>query len=354
MSKRRQRTKKPHARAAVNASDAVPVMTDAHAADSTRDDQHSGGAPDVPWRESAGEAIVMPEGATADDAMIAFGERLRHGREEMRWSTLDVAARLHLPEHVIVKLEQGRWNALGGRVYLQGYLRSYCGLLQIAEPTDVDCAEPARQAAPQLMSPKPLHRHRRTMQRAVAAATYLAITAIIVVPIIVLGINGHVAERATDLVPNSSPDLANFGEAADARAPDSRKTSRSEQPLMASMAPLNLLESGDADARAPAADPAVEPDVAAANNDGGLTIKLKAPCWVEVRAADGTHLEYALLQPGEYHYPRDGALTVRLGNVGAAEVSRGTEDLDLQSFVHANVAFFRVAASGELTEPADG
>jgi cytoskeletal protein RodZ len=61
----------------------------------------------------------------------SLGQRLRAARESRGWSDADVASRLHLPIQIVQKLEADRFDAIGHRIYLRGYLTSYVRLLDL-------------------------------------------------------------------------------------------------------------------------------------------------------------------------------------------------------------------------------
>lgn len=289
------------------------------------------------------------------------GCQLRDAREQQGLALQDAAERLRLPWRVVERLEAGRWEQIGTPVFLRGYVRSYARLLGLPVAPLLAPIED------QVVIPQPLAhasgmpRQHRLLRHYARAATYLVITATIVVPIIYLGVNGGLEGKLTQLTPLDSPALLQPGDGGSGGGAIAAAGSHPErqQTLMASMAPIGLLENKNKNVAPDAAasstvNPAVG-DAAGAEpampQSTALTIRLTGPCWVEVTGAGGQQLEYALLKAGSHVYQSDGTLTVRLGNAGAAVVKRGGEELDLRGYRHANIAYFEVGSGGDLQAP---
>lgn len=363
MSKKRnknsQRRKMQHARvpdqraaSPENESVAEPVS-----AESTDADAEAQSAPDIMVSRVADDQDLSAREQQARD----LGCQLRQARENKGMDLDEAAHQMHLPWRVVAKLESGDWQGIDSPIYLHGYLRSYTSLLGMETPSLVEDVAQQVSAPQALVSTGGISRGRYLMQRYAVASTYLVITALIVVPVIILGINGGLKHNLARLAPLDPAPVAQVGDKTDAstasRGTD-RQTSEAAQqkPLMASMAPVNLIDQGQPGTVKPAT-PAVQkapeaPPSAPAQADGSLVIELHAPSWVEVTSSGGDRLAYALLEAGK-HVFRGKGLTVRLGNAGAAEVRMDGQKLDLGAYQRANVAYFRVDSQGELHNPPD-
>ena len=304
--------------------------------------------------------LASPETPTdPDQQATTLGERFRERRLAMALSLEDAAQQVRLPWRVVQKMEEGDWSGIDSPIYLRGYLKTYSSLLGMPPPQMVN--EVSHQVcAPQpLVSTGGISRGRYLLQRYAVASTYLVITALIVVPIAVLGVNGGLKSNLARTAP-LDPVPVNMAAAVGDASPANRESStslersgREASTLMASMAPVNLIERS-LDTRA-AAEPSTDrlSLTAATANSHGLAIHLDAPSWVEVTDAEGRRLEYALLQPGDHVYPADTAVTVRLGNAGTAKISLDGETLDLLPYKRSNVAYFQIDAQGTLVKPPD-
>ncbi|HSH29516.1 MAG TPA: RodZ domain-containing protein [Thiohalobacter sp.] len=82
-----------------------------------------------------------PDAPTA--AVTGAGSRLREARERKGISPAEVAAQLHLHEHIIVALEQGDHDRLPAPIYVRGYVRAYARLLGLDEEELLALYQPA-------------------------------------------------------------------------------------------------------------------------------------------------------------------------------------------------------------------
>lgn len=311
------------------------------------------------------EAAHVGEMGTAEvDASL--GQRLRAARERMGLSQSDVAARLKLPVNLIGRLENDDYEGLTQGVFLQGYLGSYARLVGIPIDQAQRVAEANTKAAP-LVATGTISRSRYLFDRYSVSATYLVLTAIIVVPAVWLATHGGLEQNLArtmplDPAPNATAQHeiavpastaatdANVHEDATAQSSELAQTSASapttsaveQGPIIASMTPF---VGTTAPAPAPA-DPA-DDDSSAANADGGgahtLELKLSQQSWVEVIAADGRKLEYGMLAAGSEHsYHSDGPVSVRIGNAEGAVVHSDGTLIDLSPFQRGNVAHVKL------------
>ena len=283
---------------------------------------------------------------------VAIGQRLQEARATAGLDVQDAARQLKLPHRVLEKLERGDWSGIDSPLYLRGYLRSYSKLLGI-EPPQIEPTTPALPITPPLVSTGGIPRSQYLLHRYTTAATYLGLTALVVVPLVVLGLHGGLKQDLTRLVPLDPPaaDSVMLPETGSASVPKvvtekSNIVAEEGMPLLASMTPMPMLDGDSAKHAAPPERPAPARDVAS-----GLDIHLEAPSWVEIHAADGSRIEYALLEAGDHHYDASGELSVRLGNAQDAVVRVDGKIRELEPYRRANVAHFRVDADGAMQPP---
>lgn len=285
-----------------------------------------------------------------------FGARLRAAREARGYTVEACGQALRLPTRLIRQLEAGEYGGIDYQVYLAGYLTKYGRYVGVDEEAiQVELARMTPRQ-PDLVVTGGVSHSRYLLERYVTAATYVVLTAVIVVPMVWLGVRGTLDRDMARLAPLDAAPVAQ----QDAPAPTSSSalvaTTESkpapvaethvedQQPLLASMAmfpPLDHSASKSPLATAAAPSPAAE----AANGVGahGLTLSLPSASWVEVTASDGSRLEYGILPAGtEKSYRSDKTLDVRIGNAAGAQATIDGQPVEIDTFRRANVARFRV------------
>jgi cytoskeleton protein RodZ len=313
---------------------------------------------------------AMPERTVQN----SFGRRLRAAREGMNLSRNEVAQRLKLPVRLIARLEDDDYAGIDQGVYLRGYLSSYARIVGIPTVAADTVASANVHVAP-LVATGQTSRSRYLFDRYSVSATYLILTALIVVPAVWLATHGGLEQnlaRTTSLdsptsiqvPPISEPQAtgADSGNAAatvpatetmeapaadtSAMAAATEPPKQEQMPVVASMAPFTTQS-------ATPASPTQETQAAHASTGAhSMALKLKAASWVEIIGTDGSKLEYGILPAGaERTYSSDGPLSVRLGNAEGAEVSVDGKVLDLTPFRHANVARLRVFGANGAEVP---
>ena len=318
-------------------------------------------------RAADGESIAPME--ARKDGEASLGQRLAAARELRGWSRTDVASRLKLPASLIARLEGDDYAGLTDGVFLRGYLGSYARLVGIPAEQAASVAA-AHTQAPPLVATGAISRSRYLFERYSVSATYLVLTAIIVVPAVWLATHGGLEQNLARTTPLDRPVAiavpAHSGDAGDAGARDDHPQASvgtaagsadaaagarlpaqaspsipvEQSPVIASMTPF---PSGAS--TAPPAQPGADAALPASGGSGAhtLDLRLSQPSWVEVTTADGRKLEYATLAAGSEHsYHSDGALSFRIGNVRGAEVRMDGAILDLAPFQRGNVAHVRV------------
>lgn len=292
-----------------------------------------------------------PISASAQPIEPSFGSRLRAARELKGLGLEDCGHVLKLPARVLRQLEGGQYDGIDYQVYLGSYITKYGRHLGLDDALiQAEVSRIRRQEEPQLVATGGISHSRYLLERYATAATYVVLTAVIIVPMVWLGVRGtlnrdisHFAPLdaspvAQQELPAGSVSTASSGAATATVAPTpSVSRTDNEQPLLASMVPNMSVE--------PVKPPAASVPSVDASGTGGhsLALSLADASWVEVIAADGSRLEYGLLPAGSQKtYHSDQSLEVRLGNASGAKVSVDGEALPLDTYRRANVAHFRL------------
>ncbi|MGA0588448.1 helix-turn-helix domain-containing protein [Dyella sp. KRB-257] len=309
-------------------------------------------------REQEHLAVPAPVDLTVSPAPPAtgpsFGSRLRAAREAQGLDLEGCGHALKLPARLLRQLEGGHYDGIDYQVYLASYITKYGRHLGLDDALiQAEVSRIRRREEPQLVATGGISHSRYLLERYATAATYLVLTAVIIVPVVWLGVRGTLDRDISHFAPLDASPVAqqespvNTSLAASANLASSRpgalhpvpSHTDDDQPLLASMVPNMSI-----DPVKPAAVPA--PMIAVDGGmDGGhtLSLSLAQASWVEVIAADGSRLEYSLLPAGSRKtYHSDQALEVRLGNASGAKVSIDGEDLPLDAYRRANVAHFRL------------
>lgn len=314
-----------------------------------------------PHDEQAGgnKTDFQPKATTGQ----SFGARLRMARTHRGLDLQACGAALHLPSRLLRKLEADDYEGIDYTVYLRSYLDKYASYLGIDDDTIRVQLDSLHMRQPDLVITQTHPWWQRTFQRYSSAVTYLVLTAVIVVPLIWLGLNGVLKRDITKLTPLDAAPVGAHSAALvgtglspgsgahkpSAAKPSAGGVSRSEKPLMASMTPFTAMEGSGPEAPAPEIKSA--PQEPATHH---LTLDLQDRSWVEIVNDAGTRLEYALLPAGTHKsYSSDRPLDVRIGNADAARVEVDGKPLNLDPFQHANVAHFSLSGTGTV-QPANG
>ena len=293
---------------------------------------------------------------------MSFGHRL-HAAREARGLDLETCAHvLRLPVRVLRQLERGECDAIDSKIYLASYIGKYARHLGIDEPLIQLELDRIRQVEPNLVATGGISHSRFLLDRYATAATYVVLTAVIVVPMIWLGVRGTLDRSITHLAPLDAAPVAQQDAPAAAGStgtlPTMPATAQAsalkliqpqaqpqpqDQPLLASMAPFPNLGGDSVQPAQPAAPTVPVPAVDSGTGSHSLGLSLTQASWVEVIASDGSRLEYGLLPAGSSKtYHSDQPLDVRIGNATGAQISIDGQPVALSDFRHANVAHFRV------------
>lgn len=266
----------------------------------------------------------------------SFGTRLRKAREEAGLALEDVASRLHMSSASLRALEQDDWERAGAPIFVRGQLRRYAGFLQV----ELDLEQVERRldavAPPPLVSHSHVPRYQRVFEQATRRAMYIAITAVIAVPVWLTTrphLSNDVEVRSLDVEPVAQV----AGESRDHPTP----ALPGRTPVLASIGGMRA---------APDSRPVIPPPVV----EGGLVLNFSGDSWVEVSAPDGSVIEQALLGAGDTRrYAAGEVREVVLGNVAAVEVRKDGQVVDTGAFARANVARFALSSDGSLQARTD-
>lgn len=263
---------------------------------------------------------------------------------------------------MVRQLEGNEYNGIDYQVYLGGYLTKYARYLGIDDAEVKAELERIKPSQPTLVATGGISHSRYLLENYARAATYVVLTAAIVVPTIWLGVRGTLDRDVSHLAPLDAAPVAQVdapagaassavpatvsagtdGAAAVAAVPASAQSTatppapaQDQQPLMASMAPFPNLGGDTAHAT-----PAATDSGAGAHS---LVLSLEGASWVEVTTKDGARLEYGLLPAGSSKtYHSDQPLEVRIGNANGAQVTLDGQPMALDNFRRSNVAHFRI------------
>ncbi len=307
-----------------------------------------------------------------DRVEAPLGQRLATERERRGLSSADVAARLKLPLKLVERLERDDYAGISDGVFLRGYLSAYARLVGVPEEQATRVAAAHAQTAP-LVATGTISHTRYLVERYSGSATYLALTAIIVVPAVWLATHGGIEQnlvRTTPLDPPAHVALAEIPAGAASNAAGSTDamassldahavsaesaapaqadaTSQEQAPVVASMTPFPSVAPAE-----PKAEAAPAPATVTGEGAHLIHLKLAQQSWVEIVTVDGRRLEYGMLSAGSEHaYRSDAQVSVRIGNAQGAEVSVDGSAFDLAQFQRGNVAHFRLLADGSAARP---
>jgi cytoskeleton protein RodZ len=290
---------------------------------------------------------VETQAIASGERQPTFGARLSAAREARGLDIQSCAHVLKLPVRMLRRLESDDYQDIDSKVYLASYIGKYGQHLDIEPGLIQGELDRIKQNEPTLVATGGISHSRFLLDRYATAATYAVLTAVIVVPMVWMGVRGTLNRDISHLAPLDAAPVAQL-DAPDSWANDAaRPASRvalppavQEQPLLASMAAFPSLDSGAVSKPAQVTPPAV-----VGMDKGGhrLALDLTADSWVEVTDTAGVRLEYGLLPAGSHKvYQSDRPLDVRIGNVAGASATIDGNPVGLDDFRHANVARFSV------------
>lgn len=281
----------------------------------------------------------------------SFGSRLRAAREARGLSMDACAQALHLSTRVLHQLESDEHAGSDYQIYVSSYISKYGRYLDIDESSIQAAIAQIKRVEPELVATGGISHSRFLLERYATAATYVVLTAVIMVPMVWLGLRGTLDHDVAHLAPlDASPvaqqEVAGSPQVNNLQQPTIKLPAVDPQPLVASMVP-NL----SSDTLRPDAPADTAADTGT-NGAHGLVLNLAGPSWVEVTGQDGSRLEYGLLPAGSKTYRSDQPLEVRIGNASGAQIQLDGQPVVLDGYRHANVAHFRVVVQDGKATPA--
>lgn len=259
-----------------------------------------------------------------------IGLRLRAARERQGLSHEQVGQQLKLPVAVVEAMEREDWARLGAPIYVRSYLGSYLRLLGL--PPELAQPVAGQAAAPRLAPMASRSKLRRTLDKTLRHGIYLVMTAVLVVPVVLVARHYQKTTQPETLTLEADPSVL---PAPPPARPEPAPPVQGPEPVMASIAPVS------------GPKPAPEPPAGTPAEDG-LVLRFTGQSWFEVLGPDGRRVEQALLEAGAERRYADGEVGhVTLGNAAAVEVLVDGEPVDLAPFRSANVARFTVSSEGE-------
>ncbi|GAB2502806.1 RodZ domain-containing protein [Arenimonas alkanexedens] len=273
-----------------------------------------------------------------------IGLRLKQARESQALSAVQVAQQLKLPLAIVEAMEQDDWPRLGAPVYVRSYLGSYLRLVGLPETLAEQAAQ--TKPTPQLVPMGTRSRMRRVVDQSVRNAVYLLMTAVLVIPVVLVARHYQTSQAPEQLVLDTPsaftpaepiaalPVTASVALDVGAPAADDASTAlapdAAPDPVMASMAPSFRRD-----------EPA-----------SGLLLSFREESWVEVLDADGRRIERGLVAGGDVRrYAAGQVASITLGKADAVEVSFAGTPVDLTPYRAANVARFTVSSTGQPAPP---
>lgn len=319
------------------------------------------------------------------------GHRLRRARERQGLDVVEVADRLHLPERLVIAIENDDFSALPGAVFAQGYLRNYAR--QVGEPAD-EIVEMFHEARPREEYKPALHQFQLPMKASqvnsshglIKTVTWLIVLALLILlvvwwrgyiklPVPILGeeedpasVGGNSSGSAIPLAPAPSPQPSaleipapvDSGVTAPDQGPAEPGASAMEGTSTPSLAVVHRdlasdeIVSGEVGGEMPArAGPeGGDRKSAIAESPGPNEVRLvfEAPCWVDIRDSKGEKVLYGGIGAGDT-FTLSGVppYQVLLGNSSAVKITVGGEDFATDGFAKGRVARFVLDPATAMT-----
>lgn len=273
---------------------------------------------------------------------MELASRLRAARERLGWSVEEVGAQLRLPARVIERVEAGDLDGLGAPIYRRGYLRSFARLVGLGEDEIAAALEQAGSGEPELVATGVQPRGQYMLERFVRPASYIALTALIALPVVWWAASGRLGEELTAVrsfdLRISADELAGGqpvapATAASVRSDESALVRASLVALPPEARPLPPAPVREAAPDREGGDVAV---LVAGSGQREAILELAADSWVDVVDAQGQRVHQALMRPGQWRFRGEGPLSFTIGNSQSARLIVDGDDLDLSAHRSAN------------------
>lgn len=279
-----------------------------------------------------------------------IGLRLRQARESQSLSVVQVAQQLKLPVAIVEAMERDDWPRLGAPVYVRSYLGSYLRLVGLPETLAEQAAQ--TKPTPQLVPMGTRSRMRRVLDQSVRNAVYLLMTAVLVIPAVLLARHYQSSQPPKQLALDTPTTFTPAAPVASLPAPlpaDEGTTDEATVAVADVPAPVT-----------PAAEASSGPDPVMASmaprfkreDQAGLLLSFRDESWIEVLDANGRRVERGLVAGGDVRrYAAGQVARITLGKADAVEVSFAGQPVDLKPYRAANVARFTVSSTGQPAPP---
>ncbi|MBX3724674.1 MAG: helix-turn-helix domain-containing protein [Xanthomonadales bacterium] len=264
---------------------------------------------------------------------MELADRLRQARERMGWSVEEVGAQLRLPARVIERVEAGDFDGLGAPIYRRGYLRSFARLVGVAEDEVATALAQDAGREPELVATGVQPRGQYMLDRVVRPASYIALTALIALPVVWWAASGRLgqeltAARSFDLQISAAELAADEPTEKPSEAPGTAELPQGTEMMRASLVALPL----EGPPPAPVAtlpQLAAPADLVAGAGPHEAVLELGGDSWVEVTDGRGRRVHQALMRPGQWRFRSDGPLAFTIGNSRTARLIANGEALEL-------------------------
>lgn len=272
---------------------------------------------------------------------MTLPERLKAAREARGWTIEEVGAQLKLPARVVARVEQGDFDGLGAAIYRRGYLRSFARLVGVPDEEVACVLSSGASAEPELVATGVMPRSEYMTERYLRPATYIALTALIALPVVWWAASGRLGQELAgrgsfDLQPPPMPATEVASTQHQPERPQSLPlvvpppTEMVRASMMSVPPPTNHVDNEAISTAADAAVPGAVGNVIGAGDNEAI-LELAANSWVEVTGANGERLQQALLTPGEWRYRSEGGLSFTIGNSRNATLTASGQPVDLAS-----------------------
>ena len=301
-------------------------------------------------------------------------------RKSKQMSVQEIADSIKVNREIVQKIEEQRFAEIGARTFVKGHLTNYCKYLGL-EPKPLLQQLPAEYHSspnlviPDALMPKPMsrvRRHSNSIGRYMVGTFLLATLATTVwfiwdkwkVPPQAIDINAmgtDIGLTSADGTNNANQDDAEenqqliysslLPQAATQNKPTLSKVETSDPTAEANtqddsledeaITPMIVLPTEETEATdGPGMDS--ETDAAGSENQvQRIELNLPQASWVAIKAANGSNIEYNMIEAGSYTYESgDEKLHFRIGNAIGAEIRINNEVIDLTPFLRQNIADF--------------
>jgi cytoskeleton protein RodZ len=289
-------------------------------------------------------------------SVMTLPAQLKAAREARGWTVEQVGEQLRLPARVVGRMEAGDFAGLGALIYRRGYLRSFARLVGLEEEKVEEALRSTQEPEPDLVATGVVARGQYVTERYLRPATYVALTALIALPVVWWAASGRLGQelagqRSFDLqppqvlAPVGQPiplDPSSTSESAPASTGGSNadlvRASLIALPAEAPASSLIAPETTVAGAASVADDATAVPEEGTAESVSALgsgrheaLLILVENSWVEVLTADGRRLHQGLMAPGQWRFRADGRVSVTIGNSRSARLIANGREVELDS-----------------------